>query len=133
VQDNLVISVRNIGYSKNAGEFVKRWFNDIGSAGGHRSMAKAVIPLARFREKFGSTHGDRINETILELAAQFLKESGEKRKDGTRPEPRVEPKALLTAGEPRVRAATPAASDGGREEPRVAAKTANGRPEAIVR
>src|SRR5712671_6524893 len=53
VNDTLVISVRNLGYSKNAGEFVRRFFADIGSAGGHRAMAKAVVPIQKFREKFG--------------------------------------------------------------------------------
>src|SRR5881396_1472891 len=42
VNDSLVISVRNLGYSRNAGEFVRKYFADIGSAGGHRAMAKAV-------------------------------------------------------------------------------------------
>ena len=49
VNDSLVMSVRNLGYSRNAGEFVRKYFNDIGSAGGHRSMAKAVVPLRAFR------------------------------------------------------------------------------------
>src|SRR5213596_3365336 len=53
VGKTLIVSVRNLGYSRNAGEFVKRWFADIGSAGGHRAMAKAVVPMERFREKFG--------------------------------------------------------------------------------
>ncbi len=61
VNDSLVISVRNLGYTKNAGEFVRRFFADIGSAGGHRAMAKAVVPLGRFHEKFGvaRTRGHR--------------------------------------------------------------------------
>ena len=46
VSDMLVMSVRNLGYSRNAGEFVRKWFSDIGSAGGHRSMAKAVVRSA---------------------------------------------------------------------------------------
>jgi nanoRNase/pAp phosphatase (c-di-AMP/oligoRNAs hydrolase) len=41
VGSQLIISVRNLGYSRNAGEFVKASFGDIGSAGGHRAMAKA--------------------------------------------------------------------------------------------
>src|ERR1700704_857727 len=53
VNDTIIISVRNLGYSKNAGEFVRRYFADIGNAGGHRSMAKAVIPVRAFAEKFG--------------------------------------------------------------------------------
>ena len=47
VNGSFVMSVRNLGYSRNAGDFVRRYFVDIGSAGGHRAMAKAVVPLAR--------------------------------------------------------------------------------------
>ena len=59
VDDSLIISVRNLGYTKNAGEFVRRFFADIGSAGGHRAMAKAVVPMRAFREKFGDLDGRR--------------------------------------------------------------------------
>src|SRR4030088_2846919 len=59
VNETLVVSVRNLGYTKNAGEFVRRFFADIGSAGGHRSMAKAVIPMPAFREKFGDVPADQ--------------------------------------------------------------------------
>ena len=62
-----VVSVRNLGYSRNAGEFVKRWFGDIGSAGGHRAMAKAVVPVSRFHEKFGPLDGPAITR-IAEMA-----------------------------------------------------------------
>jgi nanoRNase/pAp phosphatase (c-di-AMP/oligoRNAs hydrolase) len=74
VNDALVISVRNLGYSRNAGEFVRRWFAEIGSAGGHRAMAKAVIPLAAFRSRFGPLSTSQINATIQDLALQFLHE-----------------------------------------------------------
>ena len=57
VNDTFVVSVRNLGYSRNAGDFVRRWFNDIGSAGGHRTMAKAVVPLEAFQRKFGTSEG----------------------------------------------------------------------------
>ena len=70
-----MISVRNLGYSRNAGEFVKRWFGDIGSAGGHRAMAKAVVPIARFQEKFGPLEGPAITARIAEMAEQFLHEA----------------------------------------------------------
>ena len=73
VHGDLVVSVRNIGYSRNAGEFVKRSFGDIGSAGGHRAMAKAVAPLDRFEQKFGSHDPERIRTIIHELASKFLK------------------------------------------------------------
>ena len=74
VQDALVISVRNLGYSRNAGEFVKRWFADIGSAGGHRAMAKAVMPMSQFRQKFGDLSKENITKKIRELVETFLHE-----------------------------------------------------------
>jgi nanoRNase/pAp phosphatase (c-di-AMP/oligoRNAs hydrolase) len=74
VNENLVLSVRNLGYSRNAGEFVRKFFADIGSAGGHRAMAKAVVPLAAFREKYGDLNGVEMNDRILEMALQFLRE-----------------------------------------------------------
>jgi nanoRNase/pAp phosphatase (c-di-AMP/oligoRNAs hydrolase) len=82
VAGSLVISVRNLGYSRNAGEFVKRWFADIGSAGGHRAMAKAIVPIEKFREKFGDLEGPAITARIAEMAEQFLHEpAAEKKKE----------------------------------------------------
>src|SRR4051812_697058 len=72
VSDSLVVSVRNLGYTKNAGEFVRRVFSDIGSAGGHRAMAKAVVPLRAFREKFGNLGGEEIARRLHDLVTQFL-------------------------------------------------------------
>jgi nanoRNase/pAp phosphatase (c-di-AMP/oligoRNAs hydrolase) len=72
VNDLLVVSVRNLGYTKNAGEFVRRFFSEIGSAGGHRAMAKAVVPLRAFREKFGETSADDIGAKLQEMAQEFL-------------------------------------------------------------
>jgi nanoRNase/pAp phosphatase (c-di-AMP/oligoRNAs hydrolase) len=75
VHDMMVISVRNLGYSKNAGEFVRRYFAEIGSAGGHRAMAKAVVPMAGFRAKFGELNADGISRLLHELIEQFLSET----------------------------------------------------------
>src|SRR6185369_5169632 len=72
VGGQLIVSVRNLGYSRNAGEFVKAVFGDIGSAGGHRAMAKAVVPIERFRGKFGDLSGVGIAARIGELAEDFL-------------------------------------------------------------
>jgi nanoRNase/pAp phosphatase (c-di-AMP/oligoRNAs hydrolase) len=80
VHDSLVVSVRNLGYSRNAGEFVRKYFNAIGSAGGHRAMAKAVVPLRAFRTKFGQLQGEEITEKILSLALEFLHEHQTERK-----------------------------------------------------
>ena len=74
VNDSLVVSVRNLGYGRNAGEFVRKYFADIGSAGGHRSMAKAVVPLRGFRDKFGNVQADEFTDKVLGLALEFLHE-----------------------------------------------------------
>src|SRR6195256_6576609 len=72
VNGSMVISVRNLGYSRNAGEFVRRYFADVGSAGGHRAMAKAVVPMRAFREKFGESAPGRMTPLLQDLVAEFL-------------------------------------------------------------
>ena len=67
VKDRVVISVRNVGYVKSAGEIMKRLYDDIGSAGGHRAMAKAVVPLERFKEKFGEVSEKVIREAMVPM------------------------------------------------------------------
>jgi len=47
-------------------------FGDIGSAGGHRVMAKAVAPVDRFVEKFGSVEPERVLAATHALAGEFL-------------------------------------------------------------
>jgi nanoRNase/pAp phosphatase (c-di-AMP/oligoRNAs hydrolase) len=74
VNDTIVMSVRNLGYSRNAGEFVRKYFAHIGSAGGHRAMAKAVVPLGAFREKYGNLQADQFTDKVLALALEFLHE-----------------------------------------------------------
>ena len=65
VKDRVVISVRNVGYVKSAGEIMKKLYDDIGSAGGHRAMAKAVVPLDRFIEKYGEVSEKAIRDAML--------------------------------------------------------------------
>jgi nanoRNase/pAp phosphatase (c-di-AMP/oligoRNAs hydrolase) len=57
-ESNYIISVRNVGYVRGAGRVLKDAFGDIGSAGGHGSMAKAIIPLAEFTRKWGIDAGN---------------------------------------------------------------------------
>src|ERR671919_528342 len=70
VKDKVVISVRNVGYVKSAGEIMKKLYDDIGSAGGHRAMAKAVIPLDRFKEKFGEVSEKVIRDAMVPLIVE---------------------------------------------------------------
>jgi nanoRNase/pAp phosphatase (c-di-AMP/oligoRNAs hydrolase) len=67
VHERVVISVRNVGYVKSAGEIMKKLYDDIGSAGGHRAMAKAVVPLDRFKERYGEVSEKVIREAMLPL------------------------------------------------------------------
>ncbi len=76
VNGSFVASVRNLGYSRNAGELVRKLFADVGSAGGHRAMAKAVVPIDRFRTKFGDLDPETGTQVLLDLALQFLHDSG---------------------------------------------------------
>jgi nanoRNase/pAp phosphatase (c-di-AMP/oligoRNAs hydrolase) len=73
--DKVVISARNVGYVKSAGEIMKRLFDAIGSAGGHRAMAKAVIPLERFKEQFGDVSEKVIRDAIVPLITQREEDS----------------------------------------------------------
>ena len=81
VGESLVMSVRNLGYSRNAGEFVRKHFSDVGSAGGHRAMAKAVVPILAFQQKFGTLSSAALTERVLKMAHDFLHEHqpGEKK------------------------------------------------------
>lgn len=70
---NLVIAVRHQGVGRgSAGDLVKRLFGDIGSAGGHRHMAKAVIPLRKWRQREGTTRDPTIESRLRELFSAGL-------------------------------------------------------------
>jgi nanoRNase/pAp phosphatase (c-di-AMP/oligoRNAs hydrolase) len=49
VSGELHVSVRNVGYVRAAGDVVREAFGDLGGAGGHRSMAKAVVRMRDWR------------------------------------------------------------------------------------
>jgi nanoRNase/pAp phosphatase (c-di-AMP/oligoRNAs hydrolase) len=78
VDGSMVLSVRNLGYSRNAGEFVRKHFNDIGSAGGHRAMAKAVVPIGAVTGKFGNPTAAGFTDRLLALTLEFIHEHDRK-------------------------------------------------------
>ena len=65
----LHVSVRNVGYVRAAGDVVHEAFGDLGGAGGHRSMAKAVVKLRDWRAS-GLASGDR--EMADAIVERFL-------------------------------------------------------------
>ena len=79
----LIVSVRNLGYSRNAGEFVKRWFAR------HRQRRRPPrhgqggrADGASSAQKFGDLAGAGITARIAELAEQFLHEPAPEKKEG---------------------------------------------------
>lgn len=71
--DQLSISVRNVGYIRSAGDVVKEAFGRLGSAGGHRSMAKALIPI----NEFGNLSQENIRDKIVDLFKIAIEEKKE--------------------------------------------------------
>lgn len=68
--DELHVSVRNVGYVRAAGEVVKEAFGHLGSAGGHRTAAKAVIPLAEWEDRVGPADAAAMRRAI---ATRFIR------------------------------------------------------------
>jgi nanoRNase/pAp phosphatase (c-di-AMP/oligoRNAs hydrolase) len=64
VGSDLVFSVRNVGYVRAAGEVVRAVVEGLGVGGGHRSMAKGIIPLRAFREVYGSATRGQIRSAL---------------------------------------------------------------------
>ncbi|MBI4714355.1 MAG: hypothetical protein HY760_00120, partial [Nitrospirae bacterium] len=75
-REPLIVSVRNVGYVRSAGAMVRQAFGDLGSAGGHSYMAKAVIPLKRWKEECGDLDQASLREMIVErFMERFSEES----------------------------------------------------------
>jgi nanoRNase/pAp phosphatase (c-di-AMP/oligoRNAs hydrolase) len=75
---NLVIALRNHGNTRHpAGEIAKRLSADIGSGGGHRDMAKAVIPLRAWRTREGTGSDASIEERLRALFTAELAAANE--------------------------------------------------------
>jgi nanoRNase/pAp phosphatase (c-di-AMP/oligoRNAs hydrolase) len=73
----LHISVRNVGYVKSAGDVTRAAFGDLGSAGGHRTMAKAVLPLRDLLKGAADAAPGRIcQERVIQRFLKALGQSG---------------------------------------------------------
>ena len=64
VGSDLVFSVRNVGYVRAAGEVVRAVVEGLGVGGGHRSMAKGIIPLRAFRKVYGGASQAQIRAAL---------------------------------------------------------------------
>ena len=73
VHGELHVSVRNVGYVRAAGEVVRQAFGDLGGAGGHRSMAKAVIRLRDWRARQGAATSRALAQGIVSRFTRALR------------------------------------------------------------
>ncbi len=62
--ESLVVVLRCDGYKKNAGKLASQVFAGVGSAGGHRTMARAEIPLSFLRSKLPKITSETIEEYL---------------------------------------------------------------------
>ncbi len=63
--NKLIIIFRSFGFRRNAGKVAEIGFSEIGSAGGHKSMARAEIPLSKLREKIDCQNSKKISNWII--------------------------------------------------------------------
>jgi len=73
VGPNLVFSVRNVGYVRAAGEVVRAVVEGLGVGGGHRSMAKGIIPLKAFREIYGRADREQIRSALFDAFMRAIR------------------------------------------------------------
>lgn len=66
-EGNVVMSIRNVGYVKNAGDVVKRVIAGWGIGGGHRTMAKAIFPTTAWKQRFGTLSAVAIRDEALKM------------------------------------------------------------------
>jgi nanoRNase/pAp phosphatase (c-di-AMP/oligoRNAs hydrolase) len=72
VGPDLVFSVRNVGYVRAAGEVVRAVVEGLGVGGGHRSMAKGIIPLRSFRKVYGGATQAHIRTALRAAFVQAI-------------------------------------------------------------
>ncbi len=77
VGGDLVFSVRNVGYVRAAGEVVRAVVDGLGVGGGHRSMAKGIIPLKAFRGVYKKADRKTIQEALHEAFLAAIRGSND--------------------------------------------------------
>ncbi len=69
----LAVIFRTKGTKKGVGSLAKRSFGDLGSAGGHASMARAEVPLETLREQVPDLSSERVEVFVLGRLASHLR------------------------------------------------------------
>ncbi len=71
-EDRLIIILRNDGLRKEAGNVAQKLFADLGSAGGHKSMARAEMPLEKVKPRIGTLEKQALQNWIMEQIDSIL-------------------------------------------------------------
>ena len=66
----LIVILRNDGLRLNAGNLARKCFGPFGSAGGHKSMARAEIPLENIQEMVDSSDDNKMQRWIISRVVQ---------------------------------------------------------------
>lgn len=80
-EGRLVIILRNDGLRKDAGGVASRRFGHLGTAGGHKSMARAEIPVDHLKSSLASLEKNTVGQWIIEQVNAVF-ENGAKSKTG---------------------------------------------------
>ena len=89
-QDKLVVIVRSAHIRNNAGKLTESAFGSLGSAGGHRSMARAEIPLTALQETLKTID----DQTLARLVVRRIQNAGKRTpapKTAAQPQPAPQP------------------------------------------
>ena len=62
---NLIVIFRNDGFRKDAGKVAKKSFGELGSAGGHKSAARAEIPLEALKKEIDYENDKKLLKWII--------------------------------------------------------------------
>ncbi len=73
VGTDLVFSVRNVGYVRAAGDVVRAVVEGLGVGGGHRSMAKGIIPIKAFRKVYGRADQGQIRSALFDTFTRAIR------------------------------------------------------------
>ncbi len=64
--NKLILIFRNDGLRKDAGKTAKSGFGHIGSAGGHKSMARAEIPITQLKDIIDYSNDKKLSQWIID-------------------------------------------------------------------
>ncbi len=69
-EKKLIIIMRNDGLRKGAGNTAKEAFSEFGSAGGHKTMARAELNMRRVRKEIGSVSKKMLGRWVISMIEQ---------------------------------------------------------------